>query len=358
MKILVRIFVFYCLLIAFSVTGEANPAFSTKEFEKRSNSFETIWNSAVKFQNQSFNGNNQYIIGGRIASNQEFSSVVALVDNEGRSFCTGNLIAPDIIATAGHCVLNLFYKESPDFKMLSDKLNKPLETTRLSDISTVIANDLLQNKDNLHIRVSGKNHFGVVESIGVSNSWAEWNADVARYYLTGERNIRYTGNNVTDKAIIRLSRKFNEVEIQKIISQQEMETVKNGQYKKAMQVGYGYIKDPDLIERNAKTKSAAKIKLRELMDKKYIVQLPINTIFDGREGIKAGIGKPGKAACYGDSGGPTFVQLQNGQWRYFASLSKSIGKNGLCGENDENAWLSTASEQKKQTTDISDVWVL
>lgn len=358
MKKIIGNFISCFLLFVFSVAAADSPEFSLKGLDKNVNRFDAIWDVAVEFQNRSFKENSRYIIGGRLASSQEFSSVVALVDKDGRSFCTGNLIAPDIIATAGHCVLNLFYKESPDFQVLNDKLEQPIESTSLTDISLMIETVLAANQEKVHIRVAGVNHFGLVKDIGISDSWAEWNADVARYYLTGKRNIRYTSSNVTDKAIIRLTRKFTEVEIQKIISQKEMQNVKKGLYKKAMQVGYGYIEDPDLIEKNAESQEAAKRKLRELMDKKYIVELPINTLFDGIEGVRAGIGKPGKAACYGDSGGPTFVQLQNGQWRYFASLSKSVSKNGLCGENDENAWLSSASEQKKQTTDISDVWVL
>ncbi len=366
MKKITKLFFCYILFVFFSATAVAalaieTPAFSLKGFDKQASRFDSIWKKAIKYQNKAISKNrnkNDYIIGGRLANKQEFPSVVALIDESGRAFCTGNLIAPDIIATAGHCVLNLFYKESPDFKILSDKLNQPLKTSTLSDISTAIESVVIENKKNIHVRVLGENHFNLVQAIGVSKSWAEWNTDVAQYYLTGKRDIRYTGSNVTDKAIIRLNRKFSEVEIQVIISQQEMLAVKKGQYKKAIQVGYGYIKDPSIIEKNSETKEAAKIKLQALMDKKYIVELPVNTIFSGKEGLRAGIGKPGKAACYGDSGGPTFVQLNNGQWRYFASLSKSISKSGLCGENDENAWQSTASEQKKQTTDISDVWVL
>lgn len=351
------------LLLAFvslsSAYAAENESVVFSDYAKDKSQFDTLWQNAKRYQNYiKSNQKNDFIIGGRLTTNEEFPSAIALVDKSGESFCTGNLIAPDIIATAGHCILNLFYEESANFKVLNSQLTKPLKTANLSDISEAIEFVIAESKHDIHVRVQGDNYFDIVQSIAVSKSWAEWNADVARYYLTGKREIRYTGSNVSDKAIIRLSRKFENLNIPAIINQSELEALKEGDYNKAVQVGFGYIIDPSIIENNSVTKAIAKEKLDQLKDKKYMVELPVNTIFDGKEGQRAGIGKPGSAACYGDSGGPTFVQLLNGQWRYFASLSKSVSNTGLCGENDESAWQSTASEKKKQTTDISDVWVL
>ena len=347
----------FLLLGIFSIFAVESESIKMKMPAKYKNQFEVLWQQAKSYQIKT-NSKSEYIIGGRLATKQDFPSVVALIDKSGKSFCTGNLIAPNLVATAGHCVLNLFYEESPDFKVLNNKLKRPLKETSLSDVSEGIDFVVADNKYQIHIRIHGENHFDIVQSIAVSKSWAELNADVARYYLTGKRDIRYTGSNVSDKAIIRLSQSFENIKIPTIISRSELESVEQGEYNKAMQVGFGYIIDPGIIESNAVSKEIAEEKLQQLKGKKYIVELPVNTVFEGKEGKKAGIGKPGKATCYGDSGGPTFVQLKNGQWRYFASLSKSISKSGLCGENDESAWQSTASEGKKQTTDISDVWVM
>ena len=334
------------------------PFIFDNQLNSKSNRFNRLWKQAKQYhdKNATHTGSN-FIIGGRKASHQEFPSVVALVDKAGRTFCSGNLIAPNLVATAGHCVLNLFQQTSTDFKRLK-KLLPNQETLDLNQLTQNIEVVVDNNKHNIHIRVAGKNYFDVVELVSASPSWTEWNADVANYYLTGKRNMRHTSNSVSDKAILRLSRSFKNIDIPEIVTGQELEAIKQQQYAQAIQVGFGYIKDPDLIEEAAKNDAQAKKQLRELMDKKYLVSLPINTVFNTKQGIRVGIGKPGKAACYGDSGGPTFVQLQNGEWRYLASLSKSVSNHVLCGENDASAWKESASEIKKQTTDIADVWVL
>jgi hypothetical protein len=329
-----------------------------KNLGSKKSRFKRLWKQAKNYQQTvQKTAASTFIIGGRKATNDEFPSAVALVDQEGRTFCSGNLIAPNIIATAGHCVLNLFQKTSADFKSLKAQMPKaqPVNLEQLTEKINQVVNN---NHANIHVRVQGKNHFNIVELVAASQSWTEWNADVASYYLTGKREIRHTSNTVSDKAILRLKHSFNDIEIPKIINQKELEAIKQQQYQQAVQVGFGYITDPDLIERAAKNEAEAKAQLRQLMDKKYLVSLPINTVFNTTQGIRVGIGKPGKAACYGDSGGPTFVQLNNGDWRYLASLSKSISHRGLCGENDARAWNETASDLKKQTTDIADVWVL
>ena len=49
-----------------------------------------------------------HIVGGRIAFDGEWPEVVALVDlTGGNSFCSGSLIAPDVVLTAAHCVDDL-----------------------------------------------------------------------------------------------------------------------------------------------------------------------------------------------------------------------------------------------------------
>lgn len=324
----------------------------------KNNRFNRLWNQAKQYhEGATKTKSSSFIIGGRKASNEEFPSVVALVDELGRTFCSGNLIAPNIVATAGHCVLNLFQKTSADFKTLKAQL--PLEQpVNLEQLTNNINQVVESNHANIHVRVAGKNYFDVVDSVATSLSWTEWNADIANYYLTGKRKIRHSSNSVSDKAIIRLNRSFHELDIPKIVNKRELEAIKQHQYTQAVQVGFGYIKDPDLIEKAVKNQAQAKVQLQELMDKKYLVNLPVNTVFNTKQGIRVGIGKPGKGACYGDSGGPTFVQLKNGDWRYLASLSKSVSNRSLCGESDANAWNETASETKKQTTDIADVWVL
>lgn len=48
----------------------------------------------------------QPIVQGRRATASQLLSTVALVDTTGESFCTGTLIAPDVVVTAAHCLQN------------------------------------------------------------------------------------------------------------------------------------------------------------------------------------------------------------------------------------------------------------
>jgi hypothetical protein len=356
-----------CLLFILSI-GFSNSLFAfseskkfdlSKQFSDKTSHFDSLWKQASDYQKSATKkSKGTFIIGGRQASNSEFPSVVALVEESGRSFCTGNLIAPDLIATAGHCALNLFQKDSADFKSLTQKVGQLSDAIDIEQLAQTIEQVVDANKKTIHVRIQGKNYFNIVASVAVSRTWTEWNADVAQYYINGKRDIRHNSNSVSDKAIIKLNRSFDSIELFPVINSLELSLIKQQRYKKAVQVGYGYIKDPTLIEQAANDEEQAKQQLLDLMDKKYMVELPVNTFFTVSEGIRVGIGKPGKAACYGDSGGPTFVQLLNGDWRYLASLSKSVSNRGLCGQNDANAWKESASEQKKQTTDIADVGVL
>lgn len=348
----------YCFFATITIASESQFSLSEALTKKTSN-FEKLLKEAHRFHQQL--GTNSkpdtYIIGGRQADHNEFPTAVALIEGPGRTFCSGNLIAPNFIATAGHCALNLFREDTNDFKSLKEQLAATTSPAKLEMLEPAIESLVNDNKRTIHVRIQGKNYFDIVESVAVSSSWLQWNADIANYYLTGVREIRFNSNSVSDKAIIKLTRSFDEIAIVPMISQKELDSVGEQKYKKAIQVGYGYIKDPTLIEKAAENDADAKRQLFDLMDKKYLVELPVNTILNISEGWRVGIGKPGKAACYGDSGGPTFVQLQSGQWRYLASLSKSVSRHGLCGENDQNAWRDSASEQTKQTTDIADVWV-
>jgi hypothetical protein len=347
-----------CLLANFAIANEKKFSLSDELIQKTSN-FEKLLKEAHRYHQHlgTKSKPDTYIVGGRLANTEEFPTAVALIEGPGTTFCSGNLIAPNLIATAGHCALNLFREDTNDFKSLKGRLGAASASVNLEKIEPAIENLVNDNKHTIHVRILDKNYFDIVESVAVSSSWLQWNADIANYYLTGTREIRFNSNSVSDKAIIKLKRSFDEIAIVPMINQKELESVGEQQYKKAVQVGYGYIKDPTLIEKAAKNDADAKRQLLDLMDKKYLVELPVNTVLNISEGWRVGIGKPGKAACYGDSGGPTFVQLQSGQWRYLASLSKSVSRHGLCGENDQDAWKDTASKQTKQTTDIADVWI-
>lgn len=60
---------------------------------------------------------------------------------------------------------------------------------------------------------------------------------------------------------------------------------------------------------------------------KHEVEVPVNKlILNGREVMTGG---NGKATCYGDSGGPTFIQLSDGSWRIMGITS--YGSSSQCG---------------------------
>lgn len=110
----------------------------------------------------------------------------------------------------------------------------------------------------------------------------------------------------TDFAFCVLSEPVQGVTIAPIVYGCELEQVKPGA--KVWNVGFG--------ETDAKVSGV-----------KHEVEVPVNKlILNDREVMTGG---NGKATCYGDSGGPTFIQLSDGTWRVMGITS--YGSSSQCG---------------------------
>lgn len=320
--------------------------------------FNQLLEEVHAFQDKASETSSDFIIGGRAASDSEFPATVALVDAKGKAYCTGTLLTPSLVATAAHCVFDLSYRGSPALKLFRAQQApqaKAIEPEPFQQFSQ----DYLQQqlKAGIHLRIAGENYFSVASDIAMAESWVSFSQSMANYHLFKQKEFAVTANNVSDRALIKLNRKFEQVPILPMVSDAEVKAIHQGDYLTAVQVGYGLRVDPNEVKANASSRKEYKKNLAAVMDEKYIVTLPINFVFLGEEGYRAGVGKPGKAACFGDSGGPTYVQLSNQQWRYFASLSRGVSSDAACGESDPTLWPEHTSETIKQSTEFVDIWI-
>jgi|GEM_PF-5370940 len=321
--------------------------------------FEQLLSQVQAYQQTITQSNaSDFIIGGRRASESEFPSVVALIDSEGKAYCTGTLITPSIVATAAHCVFDLSQQQSPVYKALLKQQAEWSKESFKREFAP-FSRDYLSRlaKQGLHLRINGKNHFNIGSRVSVASSWLSYSESVAKLTLFKRNEFSVSANDVSDRALIELKQPFSAIQIPALPTRQEVIAIHKGDYLTAVQVGFGLRKDPLTIKEEASSRKEYKANLASMYDDKYMVELPINMVFQGSEGFRAGIGLPGKSACFGDSGGPTFVQLKNKQWRFFASLSRGVSSTAKCGESDQTIWPDSASEQIKQTTEFVDVWL-
>lgn len=120
-------------------------------------------------------------------------------------------------------------------------------------------------------------------------------------------NPKYRGiSKGTDFAFCVLSEPVEGVTIAPIAYGCELEQIKPGA--KVWNVGFGETE-------------------RKVSGVKYEVEVSVNKlILNNREVLTGG---DGKATCYGDSGGPTFIKLSDGSWRVMGITS--YGTNSKCG---------------------------
>lgn len=69
--------------------------------------------------------------------------------------------------------------------------------------------------------------------------------------------------------------------------------------------------------------------------RKRAVEVPVRSVGGG----EAELGGNGKAGCFGDSGGPAFLQLDDGSWRLFGIVSYALG---ACGSAEHVSLVSDA----------------
>ena len=302
--------------------------------------------------------NSKYIIGGAAVAQGEFRNVVALLDNNNKAFCTATFVTPNTLVTAGHCIYYLNNPNLPHYTTLRQWLKSNDNWTVQQNISTYL-HQLSQDMDaSIKLEIDGVVVEQVIQHIAVDPSWQQLNLQMAQYYLS-DAKLKPVRLPYSDRTIITLNRDFNDIELIPLLSDKELSDLtqhfvaEHAPALNAVQVGFGLREDPEHL---AESMSRFELKktLRQLSGTKYKVSLPLHGIWQGHHGLRAAIGSEGKAACYGDSGGPTFIQLANRQWRYFANLSSGLD-GAQCGQAKADFWPPELT-QLKLTTDIVDVW--
>ena len=198
------------------------------------------------------------IYGGTKVEKDKWPSAVALTSKKG-IFCTGTIVHPTLIITAGHCLSRI---KSPD------------------EIKIYLGEGE-EGRENVHGQYEVKS-FKISPDYGWS--FGAWN-DMA-YVISKE------------------SLPIEENEIPEILVDEEEQKQIIRLHKEVHIVGYG-------------KREGGKIGI------KYEAIAPI-VAYDRKE---VDIGGEGKDSCTGDSGGPAYGQLENGQWRVFGIVSKG----SLCG---------------------------
>lgn len=302
--------------------------------------------------------NNKYVIGGTAVASGEFRNVVALLDNTNKAFCTATFVTPNTLVTAGHCIYYLHNPNLPHFNILRQWQQANDGWTVQQNISTYL-HQLSQDMNALiKLEIDGVVVEQVVQHIAVDPSWQQLNLLLAQYYLSDDM-VMPVRLPFSDRAIITLNKNFNDIELIPLLSDNELSALQqhfaaeHARALNAVQVGFGLREDPAQL---AETMGRFELKkaLKKLTGEKYQVLLPLHGIWQGQHGLRAAIGSEGKAACYGDSGGPTFIELTKGQWRYVANLSSGLD-GARCGQAKADFWPPELT-QLQLATDIVDVW--
>jgi MYXO-CTERM domain-containing protein len=209
------------------------------------------------------------IVGGEAVEGRGWSNVVAVLSvdpsqiNTGH-LCSGTLIAPQIVLTAGHCIVP---ETDPD------------------EIA-VYFGDSIYGK---HV------------------------ASVVRFEIFPEACVEDCDPDAYDFAFLEIREKIGGVDIIPILTDQDEwnETMVVG--KPVTFVGFGAIRDDGEEE--------PPLEMDELGYKAVVAADIVDFSESGREFIA---GERGKDTCSGDSGGPAFVQLADGSWRQVGVTSRGV----------------------------------
>ncbi|MBK7825352.1 trypsin-like serine protease [Nannocystis sp.] len=210
------------------------------------------------------------IVGGEAAEGFEWASVVAVLtpDPDDKTFghlCSGTLVAPRIVLTAAHCI-------PPNAD--ASKIEVYFGTQMTS-----------------HQRATGK-RFGLHPDACVDECEPE----------------------AMDFAFVEIAQDVAGVKfIPPLTSQADWDFAMVRQQPITL-VGFGAVRDDEV-------KGAAPLREDERGYKRSVVTIIDKFTAHGEEVIA---GSPGKDTCGGDSGGPAFVQVEDGSWRQVGVTSRGV----------------------------------
>jgi secreted trypsin-like serine protease len=285
----------------------------------------TLISCGKNYQEASLELKNSSIINGEKVALGEFESVVALKDRKThQTFCSGTLVSSKIVYTASHCVVtedDLRVLLAP-LKTALGKISKAEEKKKY--IQTILNRFIQVKAKQTLLEVEGRD-YDLVSSAKLSENWGM--SLLATLYtvfkipLDAPLKKVFENPYYEDTAVLELKEEVSEVEIIPLLTDADMAKLKDIGSATVKLVGYGLRKDKSEIKTAQDSENFS--------GEKYSVDVKLT--FVSPDGLKGQVGSKGFSACNGDSGGAAFIKLDDGSWRYFASLTAVSAKG--CGSD-------------------------